>query len=48
MEASPDLSPNSFATLATINSNATGALQYEDAEAGNFLAALLPPHFSAC
>jgi hypothetical protein len=31
-----DLSPDSFAPVATINSNATGALQYEDAEAGNF------------
>ena len=36
IEASPDLSPNSFGPLDPVNSSPTGALQYEDADAGNF------------
>jgi hypothetical protein len=34
--ASPDLSPDSFVPLAPVNSTPTGALQYEDGDAGNF------------
>jgi hypothetical protein len=34
--ASPDLSPDSFVPLAPVNSDGTGALQYEDGDAGNF------------
>jgi hypothetical protein len=33
IEASPDLSPNSFGGIGTANANATGALQYDDAGA---------------
>jgi hypothetical protein len=36
IEASPDLSPGSFTPLATVKSNNFGALQYDDANAGNF------------
>lgn len=36
IEASPDLSPGSFVQLAPVNSTPTGALQYEDVDAGNF------------
>ncbi len=35
IEASPDLSPNSFVRLNSV-SNVNGALQYEDTQAGNF------------
>jgi len=33
IEASPDLSPNSFGGIGTANANATGGLQYDDADA---------------
>ena len=36
IEASPDLSANSFVPLNPVNSNGIGALQYEDADAGTF------------
>jgi hypothetical protein len=36
IEACPDLGPNSFKPLAPVNSDGTGALQYEDGDAGNF------------
>jgi CSLREA domain-containing protein len=33
IQASPDLSPNSFGGITTVNANGTGALQYDDADA---------------
>jgi hypothetical protein len=35
IQASPDLSPNSFTSLAPVVSDANGMLQYEDANPGN-------------
>jgi hypothetical protein len=35
IEFSPDLSPNSFGSPQPVNSDANGALQYEDINAGN-------------
>ncbi len=37
IQKSPDLSPNSFGFLASVMANTNGALQYEDADAGNLL-----------
>jgi hypothetical protein len=36
IEASPDLSAESFTALETVTSNASGLLHYEDANAGKF------------
>jgi hypothetical protein len=36
IDASPDLSPNSFVRIAPVTSDATGVLQFEDPDAGNF------------
>jgi len=36
IEFSPDLSPGSFGSPQPVNSSPTGALQYEDTDAGNF------------
>jgi hypothetical protein len=36
IEASPDLSPGSFTTIATVAVDATGTFQFEDANAGSF------------